>query len=114
MALVNRSAVLVRPREPFLRWAKQDDTTGIAETVFEDLRKVPTTYLIPGDEDVLDARDLIMASWPAVFEAMLEGWVVVPEMWPPNRTWKMFEEWFEIEVSECVYDLVEGEPIEEI
>ena len=47
MGLVNRSAVLVRPREPYLQWAKRDDTTGIAETVFQKMRSVPTTYLIP-------------------------------------------------------------------
>ena len=114
MGLVNRSAVLVRPRDPYLQWAKRDDTTGIAETVFQKMRSVPTTYLIPEDEDVEDARDLIRGSWPAVFEAMLEGWVVVPKRWPPNRTLKMFEDWFEIDVSECVHDLVVGETIDEI
>ena len=82
--------------------------------MFQNMRSVPTTYLIPEDEDVEDARDLIRGSWPTVFEAMLEGWVVVPEMWPPNRTLKMFEEWFEIEISECVHDLVVGEPIQDI
>lgn len=112
MSLVNRSAVVVRPRDPFLQWAKQDDSTGIAESVFEDLRSAPNAYLTAEREDDEDPRDLVRAVWPDIFEAMLEGWLTDPDMWPANRTWDMFEEWFEVQISECVYDLVVGETLE--
>ena len=46
MSLVNRSAVVVRPRDPFLQWAKQDDSTGIAESVFEGLRSVRWYFVL--------------------------------------------------------------------
>ncbi len=114
MGLLNRSAVVVRPREPYLRWAKQDDSTGIAERVFEKLRSVPNAYLIREDEDVEDPADLIRAACPDVFEAMLECWVTDPKMWPRKRTWEMFEEWFETQVCESVHDLVVIEPLEDI
>ena len=114
MGLVNRSAVVVRPQTPFLDWAKQDDTTGIAESVFADMRSEPNAYLIPEDEEVKDARELIRAVWPGVFEAMLECWLTDPGMWPANRTWRMFEDWFEVQICECVYDLVVGEPLDSI
>ena len=71
-------------------------------------------YLIPENEDVDDARDLIRAVWPDVFAAVLEGWLTDPGMWPANRTWEMFEEWFEVQVCESLFDLVVGEPIEDI
>ncbi len=45
---------------------------------------------------------------------MLECWVTDPEMWPPNRTWEMFTEWFETQVCESVHDLMVGEPLEDI
>ncbi len=35
--------------------------------------------------------------WPALFEAMLEGWVTVESMWPKARTFEMFNEWFEVQ-----------------
>ena len=114
MSLVNRSAVVVRPREPFLQWAKLDDSTGIAESVFEGLRSAPNVYLIPENEDVEDVRDLIRPAWSEVFEAMLESWLTDPGMWPANRTWAMFEDWFEIQVCECVHDLAVGEPLESV
>ena len=114
MSLVNRSAVVVRPREPFLQWAKQDDSTGIAESVFEGLRSAPNAYLIPEREDAEDPGDMVRAVWPEIFEAMLESWLTDPDMWPANRTWNMFEAWFAVEVCECVYDLVVGETLESI
>ena len=36
MSAINRSAVIIRPLPPYLGWAKRDDTTDIAEPVFED------------------------------------------------------------------------------
>ena len=46
MGMLNRSAVVIRPLQPYLDWAKQDDTTDIAERVFDDLRTAPHVYLL--------------------------------------------------------------------
>ncbi len=35
MGAITRSAVIIRPLPPYLAWAKRDDTTDIAEQVFE-------------------------------------------------------------------------------
>ena len=53
MGAITRSAVIIRPLRPYLAWAKRDDTTDIAEQVFEDLRRAPHVYLLPeyGDAD---------------------------------------------------------------
>ena len=48
MSVINRSAVIIRPLPPSLAWAKPDDTTNIAERVFEDLRTAPHVYLFAG------------------------------------------------------------------
>ncbi len=114
MGLLNRSAVIVKPREPYLRWAKQDDSSGVAEMVFETLRSKPTAYLIAEDEEAEGPMDLLGQWWTDVFEAMLEGWLTDPAMWPQDRTFAMFEEWFEVEACESVHDLVLDEPLEDI
>ena len=41
MGVLNRSAVVITPRQPYLDWVKRDDTTGVAELVFETLRREP-------------------------------------------------------------------------
>ena len=47
MGVLNRSGVVITPRQPYLDWAKQDDTTGVAELVYETLRREPHVYLVP-------------------------------------------------------------------
>jgi hypothetical protein len=44
-----------------------------------------------------------------IFEFELFAWYTPEELWPKNRTWKMFQEWFEVEINSEVFDLVEGE-----
>ncbi len=45
MEMLNRSAVIVKPRQPYLEWCRQDDAEGLAESVFETLHAEPTVYL---------------------------------------------------------------------
>ena len=49
--MLNRSAVIVKPRQPYLEWTKQDDAEGLAESVFETFHTEPTIYLLPEWED---------------------------------------------------------------
>ena len=45
------------------------------------------------------------------FEAMLEGWVTDEAYWPKDRTFEMFCEWFEVQMSSIVQDLYLDEPL---
>ncbi len=90
MSVINRSAVIIRPLPPYLAWAKQDDTTNIAERVFEDLRTVPHVYLLPEYEDAESEREVLEDFWPELFAAMLNCWLTDEQQWPKNRTHQMF------------------------
>ncbi len=109
MELLNRSAVIVKPRRAYLEWARRDDDEGLAESVFEGLRSEPTVYLLPEYEDPSSQQEVLEEFWPDLFEAMLEGWVTDESLWPRNRTFEMFQEWFEIQMSSLVQDLHRGE-----
>ena len=69
MGMLNRSAVVIRPLPPYLFWAKHDDTTGIPERVFEDLRTAPHVYLWPEYEDAESEREGLTDFWPELFAA---------------------------------------------
>ena len=114
MELLNRSAVIVKPRRPYLEWAKRDDDEGLAEPVFEGLRSEPTVYLLPEYEDRSSQQEVLEEFWPLLFEAMLEGWVTDESLWPKNRTLEMFREWFEVQMSSLVQDLHRGETLDYI
>ncbi len=90
MSVIHRSAVIIRPLPPYLAWAKQDDTTNIAERVFEDLRTAPHVYLLPEYEDAESEREVLEDFWPELFAAMLNCWLTVEQQWPKNRTHQMF------------------------
>ena len=82
MSVINRSAVIIRPLPPYLAWAKQDDTTNIAERVFEDLRTAPHVYLLPEYEDAESEREVLEDFWPELFAAMLNCWLTDEQQWP--------------------------------
>ena len=112
MEMLNRSAVIVKPLRPYFEWAKEDDAEGLTESVFEDLRSEPHVYLLSEYEDPTSQKQVLERSWPALFEAMLEGWVTDEAYWPKNRMLGMFQEWFEIQMCSTVQDLDSDTPLE--
>ena len=112
--LLNRSAIILKPKRPFLEWSKQDDTEGLGESVFEALQEEPNVYLLPEYEDASSQQELLKEFWSGLFEAMLEGWVTDEACWPRNRTFEMFQEWFEIRMTSVVEDLDLDEPLEHL
>ena len=42
------------------------------------------------------------------------GWLRDPDCWPQRRTFEMFQEWFEIQMSFVGEDLYLDEPLESI
>ena len=58
--------------------------------------------------------DLVANSPAETFESMLAGWLRDPSGWPKNRTFKMFREWFETQMSSMVEDLDLDEPLEHL
>ena len=113
MDLINRSAVIAKPREPYLEWTRLDDRDVLAEDVFESLRDgEPHVFLLPDYEMMDEREDLLDEFWPYIFDAMLEGWSTDPATWPKDRTKEMFGLWFEIQMTSVIDDLVEDEAIE--
>ncbi len=114
MEMLNRSAAILKPRQPYREWAKQDDAERLAESVFEALRAEPTVYLLPEYEDPATQQEALEEFWPGLFEALLGAWVTDEAYWPKNRTLEMFCECFGIQMSSIVQDLYLDERLEHI
>ncbi len=78
VGMLNRSAVIITPLLPYLEWAKRDDDSGVAERVFETLRREPHVYLLPEYENPESERAVLEHFWPRLFAAMLGCWVLAP------------------------------------
>ena len=100
--MLNRSAVMVRPRQPYLDWAAQlDGDSGVIPGP-DDER---TVYLIPEYDEEDDAWEILEEIYAEIFESELYGLHTDESRWPQQRDFAMFKEWFEIELNSIVEDL---------
>ena len=57
----------------------------------------------------MDANDIheayLKKKFDKYFMMELDGWHTNKKEWPQRRTYKMFKEWFRIDISTAVYDL---------
>ena len=82
---LNRSAIVVTPKQPFLEWLHAVDLTSSGLTL-QDLRQEPDVYLIPECESEEDFAVCLRELFPTVFAAQLEAWWTEPSSWPANPT----------------------------
>lgn len=80
--------------------------------MFDALNREPGVCLVHDWQDPEERRRVLEEFWPALFDAMLNGWVTDHSLWPRDRTLEMFHEWFEVQTFDTVEDLYRDEAIE--
>ena len=102
--IINRTALTVKPKQPFIDWANSLDDDGPKLNI-NDPHYEPTVYLI---DEAIDDRALsriLSRHYSQIFENELAGWHLVVEDWPEKRDGRTFKKWFEVTVSTMVLDL---------
>lgn len=69
-------------------------------------RSHTSAYLIPQVDSDEDSWAWIRANRDALFELTLNEWYTDESMWPSDRSWESFQDWFHIEFVDLVWDLV--------
>ena len=113
MAEINRSLIVIRPKQPFLDWLHSIlDEDKIID--LEDINDDATAYLVP--EVLSQDEEAGIIEWCAdfVFEHELWSWYTDEALWPVGRDAAMFREWFDVEFHSVVNDLVGDVPLEHI
>lgn len=104
---VRRSAVVIKKQQPFLDWLLfHDPEMSIDEMIVEG-----DVYLLPDFETTGEMEKWMKKHFDRLFADQLNGWYTDPAMWPQNRTFKMFKEWFSYSLYTMVWDTLEG-PVE--
>jgi hypothetical protein len=107
--MLNRSAVIVRPKKPFCDWLRAVDYDDAPEATLDQMG--PTLYLVPDYEDPADANKVLKKVCDEIFCRELEGWYTDVDVWPKDRSLKVFKQWFDVQHYEVVEDVGRG-PIE--
>ena len=75
------------------------------EYASEAFEKDRTAFLIPEFDTQAESKKYLTEIWQDIFEYELDGWCTEEAWWPKDRTFKMFKEWFDVEVHSVVIDL---------
>ena len=112
MRALNRSAIGVRPRPPFLEWLHAVDPTSASLTL-ADLGREPTIYLV-SEGTGLEAEDAELHTvFHTIFEDQLNGWWRDQTAWPTPRSLGTFKRWFDCQFHSMLLDLTDEPLIEE-
>jgi hypothetical protein len=106
--MLNRAALIVRPAEPYLAWARALDPELVPDPADEQ-----TVYLVRELDEATEADDILEEVYEAVFEEELAGWCEDESLWPSPRTLDVFREWFTIELHSMILDLGDDELVDD-
>jgi hypothetical protein len=111
MRIVNRIAVIIRPRTPYYDWANGFDDGG-PKMDPADPEMSCTAFLMPECDGSADARQYVLDHYAAIFREMLASWMLNSDTWPVIDM-KTFRRWFDFEIHEPVFDLTDDDIIAE-
>jgi len=101
---LNRSALIIKIKQPFVNWVKYHDPEIELQIEGFDTKNV---YLIPNFEEEELYDTFLKEHFSEIFEEELCGWFDDPETWPQDRSWKIFQTWFNYEIQTVVIDMLE-------
>jgi hypothetical protein len=112
LPMINRCAILLTPKAPYVSWANSLDDDGPRFEELDDPTDDPRQIFLGPDVDAPGAAaKYVEKHFNMFFEEWLECWCTDPALWPQRRTRKMFHEWFDVRIFELVHDTVEA-PLE--
>jgi hypothetical protein len=112
MESVNRAAVLVIPKKPYCEWASNLPDSSLPDDATLTVSHLESTvFLLPEYEDDGEVEGILRGVYSQIFELELAGWDQREDVWPQNRTFEMFLEWFDIIVTSMVLDVSDDLPL---
>lgn len=98
---IDRNAIIVSKKKLFFDWLnsiypKEEQYSSLVDN---------NIYLIREMEDYEAILKWLKKNHDKIFMNELNDWYTDEDRWPENRIYKMFTEWFDIEVCSTVMDL---------
>ncbi len=106
---MNRCAVSIRKKQPFLDWLRQLPDPVDQETTIPFINREPHIYLLPNYCYDDEKQDLLEEFYDMIFERELNAWWRGEADWPGERSLSLFKEWFDVQFHSVIEDLVDDE-----
>jgi hypothetical protein len=99
---IDRNAILVKPKQPFLDWIQKIYPKEPQPELEEH-----NIYLIREMDSIEATQKWLARHFDEIFVNELNDWHTDEKAWPDKRSFRVFGEWFEIEIHSMVLDLEE-------
>lgn len=104
--MINRAAVIVRLKEPFINWInKVDPYDSRSKLTLEEANEDRTVYLID-DAEAEHVDEWVELNFKQLFECELEDWYEDPSLWPKDIDRELFDAWCGLECHTVIVDTV--------
>ena len=111
--MINRSALILRYKQPFVDWINAVDPAPSTPAItLEDTNGERTIYLVEFDEKA-ELEGWLELNHELLFEEELFGWYTDPKLWPKDRSLRKLKEWCDVELHTVVIDTGESLIVEE-
>lgn len=110
--IVNRGLLVVKAKEPFREWV--DSLPGKDKITLRDINQDCSAYLIPEFEDHLHRDAFLNKVYADIFVKQLLSWCSNDIKWPRNRSFALFNRWFQLEFQSTVEDIAEYDLVHSI
>jgi hypothetical protein len=112
MALLNRTVLIIKAKQPMADWLRQlpdlDQKELDRPITPKEINKDNTVFLIPEFDMEPETTAFVQSIKLDLFEEILGGWYAEPSGWPKGRTTQMFDEWFDVEFHTVIEDLCDA------
>jgi hypothetical protein len=96
MSKINRNLIFIVPTEACLAWARKVHPHTPAAIRNQPAYEFGKAFLILQYEDYEKVMASIQKDWENWFNTMLKEWASDESLWPRNRSWELFNEYFEV------------------
>ena len=106
--MINRIAVTVRYKKPFVDWINTSDPYNDDPGITIDSADSDNPVYLVDDRYAENFETWLKKNYKTLFESELHSWYTDQSLWPGKRDLRTFRKWFEVEYFTIVIDLGRG------
>lgn len=109
MKTVNRAAIVVQPKKPFVDWVNSVDGEH-SKVSLDEICDDYSCYLIPEVLSRREQKEYLEQNYVGIFFNEASCWHADRSAWPSQPSFRTFLEWFTVSFHSAVFDTA-GQPL---